>query len=123
VTDRYKELVTLQSQDVYNCPRCKSTLPLDETQVHCTWCPTVSDSDVPQYFAEKVEISSISMKKMKFSRAVTFSAKFGEQDIHSETIFEKSPLFDTIMSLEEGFSRMVSGWIEDNCVEVIEISE
>ena len=32
--------------------------------MHCTWCPTVSDSDVPQYFAGKVEISSISMKKM-----------------------------------------------------------
>ena len=116
------KLLTLTEQEIYRCTRCRSTLPLQDTQEQCIWCQTIDDSDVPQYFAEKVKITSISIKKMRFSKAITFSAKFGEQNIHSETIFEKSPLFDTIMSLEEGFSRMVSGWIEDNVIEVINIS-
>ena len=120
---RYMKLLTLTEQEIYRCTRCRSTLPLQDTQEQCIWCQTIDDSDVPQYFAEKVKITSISIKKMRFSKAITFSAKFGEQNIHSETIFEKSPLFDIIMSLEEGFSRMVSGWVEDNVIEVISISD
>ncbi|KAL5272720.1 hypothetical protein ACHWQZ_G000795 [Mnemiopsis leidyi] len=117
----FKNISKIEANETVNCGRCGSTGPMNDAQATCFKCIDIAEEELPEKFKNTVIIQRVSRKKLKFSRVVTFTIKFDNRSIHSESIFERSPLFDAAMLLEEGLSRVVSGWVEDECIEVTSI--
>ena len=62
----YEWMLSMREHETYQCPRCRSTLPLMDGQTTCPECPALTDEEIPELFSEKVKIISITQKKLKF---------------------------------------------------------
>ena len=119
---RYLKLKTIDYKETMSCPRCRCTVPFEETQEACTQCTLLSDSEIPEYINEKVIVETIAHKKLQYSKAVTFSAtRENGQKLFTETIFEKSILYPSIKDLEEGCEINITGFNEEGSIELLSI--
>ena len=121
ITDgQHKRLSDIKLIELDRCPRCKSTVRKEDSQINCDSCIPLEDEDFPSYFNETVKITSIICKKMKYSKGIYF--KIEDKNMVSEMVFDNSPLFEEMKIMEEGCERTVEGWVEDRIIEVISIS-
>ena len=69
----------------------------------------------------KVKLTAIHHKKMRYSRGISIEGSHGTEVIQSDIIFDRSPLYDELTILEEGLSRMMSGWMDWDTLEILYI--
>ena len=104
----FKNIKSIKEHATYLCPRCRTTLPLNDAQISCSECPAITDEEIPDFFCEKVKIISITNKKLKYSKAICFRAEFNAETIQSEMSFERSSLYDEVILFEEGLLFVIA---------------
>ena len=120
----YKTVTKIRPATLDCCSRCSTTREVTNAQTVCEPCLSLEDTDIPErVVSQLVKIKDVSRKKLKYSKAISFEFIFtnNTRTIHSETIFERSPLFETAMLLERGLSTIVSGWLDEDCLEITAI--
>ena len=99
---RYKNIQSLTSATLTTCDRCQVWVEQEDSQVTipCEHCMEWNDEELPKFMSETdAVVTRYSCKRYRYDYGVSMNLKVEDKDLQVEVVFEKSPLYTVVKSL------------------------
>ena len=134
MSGRYKNMVTVEETEVTICTRCRCYKADSDAQTVCHQCTHFADDEIPKFLQTQSVVIDINKKNHKYSKGVILylmvdaasspsssSSSSSSSSYETEIIYEQSPLFSHIITLEKGDKIDIEGWIDDKIIDLASV--
>ena len=125
-------MVTVEETEVTICVRCRCFKDDADAQTVCQQCTHFADDEIPKFLQTQSVVIDINKKNHKYSKGVILylmvdaasspsSSSSSSSSYETEIIYEQSPLFSHIITLEKGDKIDIEGWIDDKVIDLASV--